>query len=93
MKTAYVVDGKTYVFTNVHAECGMLYGECITKPHYGKEAWLDPNGFQFRFEPRVEATEIPYEAEPTFMVPHGYHYWGGELRNNAEWRNLRGRRW
>lgn len=22
----------------------------------------------------------------TLRFPHGFHYWGGEIRNNAQWR-------
>ena len=85
MKKSYRYNGKTYDFVDVHMGCGMLYGECTTTPHRGKFAWLDPNGFQFCFERRVEAEEITHDEQPMF-IPHGCHYWGGQIRNNAQWR-------
>lgn len=24
--------------------------------------------------------------DSTLMIPHGCHYWGGQIRNNAQWR-------
>lgn len=86
MKKSYCYNGKTYDFVVVHMECGMLYGECTTVPHRGKFAWLDPNGFQFERERRVEATEVQYHEQPCLIVPPGCHYWGGQIRNNAQWR-------
>ena len=37
---------------------------------------------------RDEAVSVPC-CEPVLVVPPGCHYWGGKIRNNAEWR----RRW
>ncbi len=37
---------------------------------------------------RDEAVAVPH-SEPVLVVPPGCHYWGGKIRNNAEWR----RRW
>lgn len=85
MKKSYYLDGKTYDFTDVHMEAGMLYGRCTTIPYRGKRAWLDPHGFQFEQKRRVEAQEVPYR-EHSLIVPPGCHYWGGEIRNNAQWR-------
>lgn len=81
MKKYYRINGETIRFENVHMEAGMLCGVCTnTGKHFGKEAWLDPHGFQFDGEHRVEALEI---AEPaTLQVPHGCHYWGGQIRSN-----------
>ena len=35
-----------------------------------------------------KATEVPFHvrSEVTLVVPPGCHYWGGQIRNNAEWR-------
>lgn len=84
MKKSYCYNGKTYVFADVHMEAGMLYGRCITHPNYDSWAWLDPHGFQFEQEHRVEALETPYH-EHSLSIPHGCHYWGGEIRNNTLW--------
>lgn len=86
MKKSYHRNGETYNFADVHMEAGMLYGRCTTNHHYDKWAWLDPHGFQFERERRVEATEIPYREQSTLIIPPGCHYWGGEIRNNAQWR-------
>ena len=83
MKKSYYHNGETYIFTDVHMEAGMLYGRCINRDKREKWAWLDPNGFQFEGERRVEALEVPYSD---MAIPHGFHYWGSELRNNAQWR-------
>ena len=85
MKKTYRFNGKTLNFSDVHMEAGCLYGRCTNLSHYGKWAWLDPHGFQFEREHRVEAVEVPY-YENTMAVPDGCHYWGGEIRNNSAWR-------
>lgn len=78
MKKSYYYNGKTYVFTDVHMEAGMLYGRCITHPNCDKWAWLDPHGFQFEQEHRVEALET-FCYEPSIVTLPGGHYW------NALW--------
>lgn len=77
MKKSYAVNGVVYNFTNVHEECGVLVGECTTKPHWGQLAWLDPSGVQFFGESRVDAVEVvaPSDADGTYML------WGGQLRD------------
>lgn len=80
----YSVNGKTLHFTDIHIEAGCLYGKCVTYPFCDKWAWLDPNGFQFEGRRRTEAREMNISV--TSGIPYGCHYWGGELRNNAEWR-------
>lgn len=89
MEKTYVHGSETYHFTDVHTNFGCLYGRCVSKPHCDKWAWLDPNGFQFLFEERVKATEIPYTEGPTLMIPPNCHYWGGEIRANASHRKPR----
>lgn len=91
MNKSYSINGVVYNFIDVHEECGVLVGECTTRPHWGQLAWLDPTGVQFFGESRVEATEIVHYETP--FPPPGYHYWGGELRNSAEWRRTRGGRY
>ena len=80
MNKSYSVNGVVYDFTNVHMECGMLVGECITKPHWGKLAWLDPSGIQFFGvgNRRVQAVEVVHR--PT-ICDNSYTVWGGELRD------------
>ena len=85
MKKSYRYNGKTYDFVDVHTEVGCLYGTCTTIPYRGKRAWLDPHGFQFERGCRVEATEVSCR-DYGLVVPHGCHYWGGQIRNNAQWR-------
>ena len=85
MKKSYRYNGKIYDFVDVHSVNGMWCGECTTLPYRGALAWLDPKGFQIHFNPRVEAEEITHD-EQTLFIPHGCHYWGGQIRNNAQWR-------
>jgi hypothetical protein len=77
MQKSYSVNGVVYNFTNVHEECGMLVGECTTRPHWGQLAWLDDHGVQFFGESRVEAQEV---IEST-LVDNSYTMWGGQLRD------------
>lgn len=90
MKKSYSINGVVYNFDNVHMECGVLTGECTTRPHWGQLAWLDPNGVQFFGESRVEAVEII--PQPT--TDSSYHFWGKELRDKLPHgaRYYRGRR-
>ena len=85
MNKSYSINGKVYNFTDVSMECGMLYGKCTTPPHNNEWAWLDPYGVQFEHQRRIAATEI-FHFDTATLNPRDYHYWGGELRNNAEWR-------
>lgn len=77
MRKTYSVNGVVYDFTDVHMECGMLYGMCITSPYYGQYAWLDPNGFQICGKRRIQAVEV----KPQVRVDNSYTMWGGELRD------------
>lgn len=77
MDKRYSVNGKIYIFTDVHAECGELCGECITAPYFGKVAWLYSDGFQFSGRRRVDAREI---TERT-VTDNSYTMWGGQLRD------------
>lgn len=91
MQKSYSVNGVRCDFTNVHEECGMLVGECTTRPHWGQLAWLDPNGVQFFGEHRVEAVEIR-----AFQTDGTYTMWGGELRDKLSHGAryyMRGKRW
>ena len=82
----YIVNCNTYTFDVSYEEmtrCGMMWlGVCREN---GKEAWLDTHGIQFVGERRQEAHAVAYH-DCSFVVPHGCHYWGGEIRNNAQWR-------
>lgn len=82
----YIVNGDTYTFDISYEEitsCGMMWlGMCREN---GKEAWLDAHGIQFIGEDRQLASEIVYR-DYSFIVPHDCHYWGKEIRNNAQWR-------
>lgn len=83
MKKYYMHTGEIYCFDNVRMECGMLYGKCTVPSRCnGKYAWLDPHGFQFEHERRVEAIETSGPIYGTLQVPPGYHFWGGEIRRN-----------
>ena len=76
MRKSYSINGVVYNFIDVHEECGMLIGKCITKPHYGQFAWLDSDGVQFFCENRVYAVEVaPSNTDCTYML------WGGQLRD------------
>lgn len=77
MKKSYSVNGVVYDFTDVHEECGMLNGMCLTPPYYGNRAWLDSHSFQLEGYRRVEAREV---VEPS-RVDNSYTVWGGELRD------------
>ena len=92
MKKSYSINGVVYGFTDVRIECGMLIGECTTRPHWGQLAWLDPSGVQFWGERRVEAREV---VAPT-MTDNSYTMWGGELRDklpHGARYYQRGKRW
>ena len=92
MDKTYSINGVIYNFTDVTKECGMLVGECTTRPHWGQLAWLDPNGVQFFGESRVEAVEVV--EKPT--TDSSYYFWGGELRDklpHGARYYQRGRRW
>ena len=82
----YTVNGKTYTFDVSYEEmtrCGMMWlGVCREN---GKEAWLDADGVQFIGERRQSAFEVVYNNFSS-VVPYGCHYWGGEIRNNKQWR-------
>ena len=80
MNKSYSVNGVVYDFTDVHMECGMLYGRCTTSPHRGKWAWLDLCGIQFEGvgNRRMQATEVVHR--PT-ICDNSYTMWGGELRD------------
>ena len=82
----YTVGGKNYTFDVTYEEmtrCGMMWlGVCREN---GKEAWLDAHGVQFIRERRQPAAEITY-SDCALVIPAGCHYWGGEIRNNAQWR-------
>ena len=91
MRKSYSVDGRVYDFTDVHMECGMLYGCCTTSPYRDKWAWLDPYGFQIERQRRIQATEVT----PT-VVDNSYAMWGGELRDklpHGARYYQRGKRW
>lgn len=92
MQKSYSVNGVRFDFTNVHEECGMLVGECTTKPHWGQLAWLDPHGVQFFGEHRVVAVEIVTKTP----ADNSYMMWGGELRDklpHGARYYMRGKRW
>ena len=74
MDKAYSINGVIYNFTDVTKECGMLVGECTTRPHWGQLAWLDQNGVQFFGESRVEAQQVFPNTNP---VDNTYTMWGG----------------
>ena len=76
MRKSYFVDGRVYDFTDVHMECGMLYGRCTTSPYRDKWAWLDHHGFQIERQRRVQAVEVI----PT-VCDNSYTMWSGELRD------------
>ena len=84
LNKSYSVDGKVYDFTNVRTEGRFLYGRCTTHPYKDRWAWLDPYGFQIEGRRRIKAVEITRDS--TLGIPHGCHYWGGEIRNNSTWR-------
>ena len=81
----YAVNGATYTFDVIYEEmtrCGMVWlGVCREN---GKDAWLDACGVQFDGERRQLASEV----DCSFVMPHDCHYWGGEVRNNAQWRKM-----
>lgn len=77
MRKSYCYNGKVYDFTDVHMECGMLYGKCVTMPYYGEMAWLDSSGFQICGKRRVMASEV----RPQVHTDNSYTMWGGELRD------------
>lgn len=83
MKKAFRINGIVHHFINIHPECGVNYGYCTERE---KWAWLDPEGgIQFDGESRVIAEKVAPEL-PSFNIPAGCHVWGGEIRNNAAWR-------
>ena len=86
MKKFYYHNGEIISFNDVRMEAGMLYGRCITQSNHNKWAWLDPRGFQFEQEHRIEALEV-FHYEYPLAIPRCCHYWGGEIRNNILWRN------
>lgn len=77
MQKSYSVNGIRFDFTDVHEECGVLVGECTTRPHWGQLAWLDDHGVQFFGESRVDAKLI---VDPP-TTDSSYYFWGKELRD------------
>ena len=89
----YSVNGTEYEFTDVHIECGILCGRCITGYHFGEYAWLDNDSFQiWGTKQWVQAVEII----PKTNVDNTYIMWGGELRDrlpHGARYYQRGKRW